>query len=127
MDFYKITFVNKEVEPVSIEFTKDDINTFNVSFRSNFSSDFRTYIETIDPKDIKVQILVGFICKQENFNKINSFITLINKLESIEEVIVYQNDNLICDLKNILDVSSNSNLVDTGAISGFTLNIIEGV
>jgi hypothetical protein len=50
-------------------------------------------------------------------------------MENIKEVLIYKNDNLICDLDNIIDISSNSSFLDqeAGRVSGFNLNICEGV
>lgn len=128
MNTYKLTFVNDGPNPAMLEFVEDDINTFDILFQSNYSEALRPYSANISPKDVKVQILISFICKNENFNRIGEFFADINQNSEITEVIVYKNDDLICDLTNIIDLSSASSLMDSGVLdSGFTLSIIEGV
>lgn len=129
MNTYKITFIDQEdsLEPVDFTFTEDDINMFNISFNSVFSADNKFYSTNIKQEDIKVQILIGFICNNNNFIRIGDLLTLINYFNKIKEIIIYRNGDLLCDLKNVIDVSSISNLIDNGALTGITINIIEGV
>lgn len=129
MNTYKLTFIDQEdnLEPVDFSFTENDINMFNISFNSVFSADNKFYSSNVKREDIKVQILIGFIYNNNNFTRIGDFLTSINHFNKIKEVIVYQNGDLLCDLKNVIDVSSISNLIDSGVLTGFTINIIEGV
>lgn len=129
MNFYKITFVDHTInDPILIEFVEDDINTFDIIFQSKFSEESKYHSDKIPEEQIKAQVLVVFIGKNENFQRIDKCLQSINtNMNKIEEVLVYKNDNLICDLTNIVDFSSISTLMDNGNISGLKLSIIEGV
>lgn len=129
MNSYKLTIVEySEREPVVFEFTDNDIHTFDVILQSKFSKESQYHSEVIDPSQIKAQVLIGFIGNSMNFNKITESLTYINfNFDAINEVLVYKNDTLICDLKNIVDFSSISTLMDNGNLSGLKLSIIEGV
>lgn len=133
MSSYKLTFVNDtETEPVMLEFDEKDVELFDISFNSKFAYQklYVPFNQIDDKSKIKCQISVILLSKEANFKKLSDFFEYLNlEMENIKEVLIYKNDNLICDLNNILDISSHSSFLDQeeGQVSGFNLNICEGV
>ncbi len=131
MNSYKLTFVNDvETNPVMLEFVDEDVEQFDISFNSKFSyQEFSTPFNQVDDKSkVKCQVSVNFKIKEDNFNKLNDlFVYLNEQMSNISEILIYKNDNLICDLNNIIDISSHSSILDRERIVGFNLNICEGV
>lgn len=130
MNSYQITFVDNTQQPKILEFTSNDIDRFDILFNSKFSyNEFYVPFNQIKDKSlIKAQATVTFNIKEENYNKLSDLFVALGNFDDVSEVIIYKDDNLICDFKNIIDISSNSSIImPDDEINGFNLNICEGV
>ena len=121
---YKLTFVGEGVpEPLMLEFSDKDINLFDVHFESKFAYAKSNFLADIDSELVKIAIIVEFTSNTDNFERVAKVFSELNKqIDVINEVIVYKNDTLYCDLKNIINVSIQASVRD----NSFTLAIIEG-
>ena len=122
---YRITFVGKgAVETLILDFTDKDIELFDVYFQSKFAYDKQSFLAEIDSDLIKMAAFVEFYANSDNFTKVSDVLSELNKqMDAIDEVIIYKNDELYCDLKNIINISVQNSIRD----KFFTLSIIEGV
>jgi len=128
MNTYRITFTGINMEPINIDFTQDDIVAFDIIFGSKYSVTNLPIVGNLDVSQIKTQALISFVNKNENFSRLANFFQDLNNFQSdINEVLLYCNDNLIHDMKNILDVSAVSSLFEEKVSRGLNLFIVEGV
>lgn len=122
---YKIAFIGKgAAETLILEFTDKDIELFDVYFNSKFAYNQQNFLAEIDSDLIKMAAFVEFYANSDNFTKVSDVLNELNKqMDTIDEVIIYKNDELYCDLKNIINISVQNSIRD----KIFTLSIIEGV
>lgn len=127
MDTYKLTFVNNIEDSIIVEFEENEINRFDINFDNKFALEHPYLNQYLMEEELQAfcNLNIDFIAKEENFEKLKNFFYSLKNIENISEVLVYKNDNLIGDLKNIINISSRTNLLNEESV--FNLNICEGM